>query len=91
MRPLIYGETLPNFLYYFVIILLCRYVILLKYKMFALNQVWMYDILYSSQGGIKPEFYKRVEEFITVCVRIEQFTHEGIVTCSCRKYKCRRF
>ena len=42
-------------------------------------------------GRIKLEFYEGVEEFITACVQIEQFTHEGIVRCPCPKCKCRRF
>ena len=51
----------------------------------------MYDRLHPSRGGIKPEFYERVEEFITIGVRAKQFTREGIVRCSCRKCEHRRF
>ena len=59
--------------------------------MFASNQALMYDRLHPSQGGIKPEFYEGVEEFIIACVWTEQFTCEGTSRCPCRKCKCRRF
>ena len=42
-------------------------------------------------GGIKLEYYKGVEEFITACVRTKQFTREGTIRCPCHKCKCRRF
>ena len=58
--------------------------------MFAPNQAWMYDRLHPSQGGIKPEFYEGVKEFIMVCFQTEQFTHKGTPRCPCCKYKCRR-
>ena len=51
----------------------------------------MYDRLHPSQGGIKPEFYEGVEEFIMACVRTEQFTCEGISRYHCHKCKCMRF
>ena len=59
--------------------------------MFALNRAWMYNRLHPSREGIKPRFYEGVEEFITACVRIEQFTREETIRCSCGKCKCRRF
>ena len=59
--------------------------------MITRNRAWMYDRLHPSWGGIKPEFYEGVEEFIIVCVRTRQFTREGTSRCPRHKCKCRRF
>ena len=41
-------------------------------------------------GGIKPQFYKGVDEFITGYGQIEWFIHEGIVRFPYAKCRCRR-
>ena len=46
---------------------------------------------YTQVGGIKPQFYEGVKEFITTCGQIEQFIREGIIRCPCAKCKCRKF
>ena len=91
MGLLIYGEILPKFFNWYVIVFLYRYMVFLRYEIFASNWVWIYDRWHPSRGEIKPEFYEGVKEFITACIRIEQCIREETVKCPCRKCKCRRF
>ena len=56
------------------------------------NWAWIYDRLHPAPGGgIKPQFYEGVEEFIMDCDQIEQFICEETIRCPYAKCKCRRF
>ena len=59
--------------------------------MFPRNRLWMYDRLYPSRAGIKPEFYASVEEFIDVACQSQPFLSEGKVRCLCAKCRCSKY
>ena len=55
------------------------------------NRLWMYDRVYPSRGGIKPEFYTGVEQFIGVACQTIQFMNEHKVRCPCSICRCRKY
>ena len=59
--------------------------------MIPANRLWMYDRVHSSRGGIKPEFYAGVEQFIRVACQTVQFMNEQKVRCPCTRCKCRKY
>ena len=56
---------------------------------FPKNRSWVYDRLHLNRG-IKPRFYKGVEQFLSVSCQTQPFVSERKVSCTCSKCKCRK-
>ncbi|XP_057718959.1 uncharacterized protein LOC130933375 isoform X2 [Arachis stenosperma] len=55
------------------------------------HRVWMYDRLNPTRGGIKPEFYDKVEDFIETISKLDVVKSEGKCRCPCVKCRCTNY
>ncbi|MED6205972.1 hypothetical protein PIB30_022715 [Stylosanthes scabra] len=55
------------------------------HTMIPISRLWMYDRDNYQRGGIKPEFFQGVDDFVKVVFNIDPYKSEGVSRYPCSK------